>query len=101
MLKWALIFLLIAIVAGLLGFSNISAGAATIAKILFVLALVIFVAFVAVAVMVGKAVFCSARSPPSRGRVPRSQQCAASLSLEPILLSWAAGKAARCNMSGA
>lgn len=35
MLKWALVFLLISLVAGVLGFTGIAAGAAAIAKILF------------------------------------------------------------------
>ena len=37
MLKWALIFFIVSIVAGLLGFSGVAAGAASIAKILFFL----------------------------------------------------------------
>ena len=45
MLKWAIIFAVIAAVAGLFGFTGIAAGAAGIAKILFVLALVLFVVF--------------------------------------------------------
>jgi uncharacterized membrane protein YtjA (UPF0391 family) len=35
MLKWALIFALIAVVAGLLGFTGVAAGAASNAKLLF------------------------------------------------------------------
>jgi uncharacterized membrane protein YtjA (UPF0391 family) len=35
MLKWSFIFLIIAIVAGIFGFTNIEAGAVSIAKILF------------------------------------------------------------------
>ncbi|HWL95512.1 MAG TPA: DUF1328 family protein [Phycisphaerae bacterium] len=35
MLKWALIFLVISLVAGLLGFGGVAAGAASIAKLLF------------------------------------------------------------------
>jgi uncharacterized membrane protein YtjA (UPF0391 family) len=42
MLKWALIFFVISIVAGLLGFSGISAATAGIAKILFYIAVAIF-----------------------------------------------------------
>jgi len=45
MLKWALIFLLISIVAGLFGFTNIAAGAASIAKVLFFIAVVIMIVF--------------------------------------------------------
>ena len=43
MLKWALIFLVISIVAGALGFSGIAQGAATIARILFGLFLILFI----------------------------------------------------------
>ena len=45
MLKWALIFFLISIVAGVFGFTNIAAGARTIARALFFLALLIAVIF--------------------------------------------------------
>lgn len=43
MLSWALLFLLIAIIAGALGFGVISGTAASIAQILFVVFLVLFV----------------------------------------------------------
>lgn len=43
MLKWSAIFLIIAIIAGLLGFTGIESGAASIAKTLFVIFLVIFI----------------------------------------------------------
>jgi uncharacterized membrane protein YtjA (UPF0391 family) len=45
MLKWALIFLVISIVAGALGFSGIAQGAATIARVLFGLFLILFILF--------------------------------------------------------
>jgi uncharacterized membrane protein YtjA (UPF0391 family) len=45
MLKWAIIFFLISIVAGGLGYSGIAAGAAGIAKILFALFLILAVLF--------------------------------------------------------
>jgi uncharacterized membrane protein YtjA (UPF0391 family) len=45
MLKWALIFLLISIVAGAFGYTGIAAGAAGIAKILFALFLILAVLF--------------------------------------------------------
>jgi uncharacterized membrane protein YtjA (UPF0391 family) len=57
MLKWALIFFLVSIVAGFFGFTGVAAGAATIAKVLFFLCLAIAIGVVIVAVMVGKAVF--------------------------------------------
>jgi uncharacterized membrane protein YtjA (UPF0391 family) len=43
MLKWALIFLVVALVAAVLGFGGIATGAADIARILFVLFLAVFV----------------------------------------------------------
>jgi uncharacterized membrane protein YtjA (UPF0391 family) len=45
MLKWAIIFFLISIVAGALGYSGIAAGAAGIAKILFALFLILAILF--------------------------------------------------------
>jgi uncharacterized membrane protein YtjA (UPF0391 family) len=45
MLKWALIFFLVSIVAGALGFTGIARGAAGIAKILFALFLILAVLF--------------------------------------------------------
>jgi len=55
MLKWALIFFIVAIVAGALGFTNIAAGAATIAKVLFGIFLVIFLIFLVLGLMAGEA----------------------------------------------
>lgn len=43
MLKWALIFLVIALIAGLFGFRNVEGIAFTIAKILFFIFVVLFV----------------------------------------------------------
>jgi uncharacterized membrane protein YtjA (UPF0391 family) len=43
MLSWALTFLVIALIAGLLGFTNIYVAAAGIAQILFFVFLVLFV----------------------------------------------------------
>jgi uncharacterized membrane protein YtjA (UPF0391 family) len=42
MLRWALIFLIVALVAALLGFGGIAGAAVGIAKILFVVCLVVF-----------------------------------------------------------
>jgi uncharacterized membrane protein YtjA (UPF0391 family) len=55
MLKWALIFFVIAVIAGALGFTNIAAGAATIAKVLFGIFVVMFLIFLALALMAGEA----------------------------------------------
>jgi uncharacterized membrane protein YtjA (UPF0391 family) len=43
MLRWTIIFLVIAIIAAIFGFGGIAAGAASIAKILFYIFLVLFV----------------------------------------------------------
>jgi uncharacterized membrane protein YtjA (UPF0391 family) len=56
MLKWALIFFVISLIAGALGFSGISAGAAQIAKILFFIFLIIFVIFLVLGLMAGQAI---------------------------------------------
>jgi uncharacterized membrane protein YtjA (UPF0391 family) len=53
MLKWALIFFLISIVAGVFGFTNIAAGARTIARVLFFLALLVAVVFLVILFMAG------------------------------------------------
>ena len=45
MLLWAIVFFFIAIIAGLLGFTGIAAGAEDIAKILFYTFLILFVVF--------------------------------------------------------
>jgi uncharacterized membrane protein YtjA (UPF0391 family) len=44
MIYWAILFLMISLLAGLFGFWDIAAGAAGIAKILFAVFLVLFVA---------------------------------------------------------
>lgn len=56
MLKWALIFFLVSIVAGIFGFTNIAAGARTIAKVLFVIALVVMIIFLVLALVAGSAI---------------------------------------------
>ncbi len=52
MLKWALFFFVISIVAGLFGFTGISAAAGGIAKILFFIFVALFVILLAVALLV-------------------------------------------------
>ena len=44
MLFWALVFLVLALVAGILGFTTIAGAAAGIAKVIFFLFLVVFLA---------------------------------------------------------
>lgn len=57
MIKLAIIFFIISLVAGLLGFTNIAAGAAGIAKILFFIALIIFLIVLIFGVMLGLLAF--------------------------------------------
>lgn len=54
MLKWALIFFLISLVAGVMGFTGIAVGAAEIAKVLFFIAVTLFVIFLAIALLAGR-----------------------------------------------
>lgn len=57
MLKWALIFFVISIIAGALGFSGIAAGTAQIAKILFFIALAIFAILLILGLFAGEVLF--------------------------------------------
>ncbi|HKH35432.1 MAG TPA: DUF1328 domain-containing protein [Beijerinckiaceae bacterium] len=57
MLKWALIFLVISLIAGALGFTGVAAGSARIAKILFGIFLAIFVVLLVIALLIGEAIF--------------------------------------------
>jgi uncharacterized membrane protein YtjA (UPF0391 family) len=57
MLKWALFFLVISLVAALFGFTGISAAAADIAKILFFIFIVIFVILLLTGFAVGSKLF--------------------------------------------
>ncbi len=56
MLKWALFFLVISLVAALFGFTGIAAATAGIAKILFGVFLVIFLVLLVLGLMAGRAV---------------------------------------------
>jgi uncharacterized membrane protein YtjA (UPF0391 family) len=53
MLKWAFIFLLIAIVAGILGFTDVEIVSATIARVLFGIFLIGFLVIVLIGFMLG------------------------------------------------
>jgi uncharacterized membrane protein YtjA (UPF0391 family) len=57
MLKWALIFFVISLITGALGYSGISAGTAQISKVLFFICLIIFVIFLVLGLMAGQAIF--------------------------------------------
>ena len=54
MLKWALIFAVVALIAGALGFGGVAGAAAGIAKFLFVLFAIGFVIFLALGVFAGR-----------------------------------------------
>jgi uncharacterized membrane protein YtjA (UPF0391 family) len=56
MLKWALIFAIVALIAGGLGFTGLAGAAAGIAKLLFVLFLIGFVVFLVLGFWVGRKV---------------------------------------------
>lgn len=56
MLKWALVFFVISLIAGLFGFTGIASGAAAIAKILFYIAIALFLLFLVLGVFeIGRA----------------------------------------------
>jgi uncharacterized membrane protein YtjA (UPF0391 family) len=57
MLKWAIIFFLVSLIAGFLGFTDIAASAKGIAKILFFVALIIFLIVLVFGVLLGVLVF--------------------------------------------
>ncbi len=54
MLKWALIFAVVAIIAGALGFGGVAGAAAGIAQLRFIVAVIGFLLFVALGVFAGK-----------------------------------------------
>jgi uncharacterized membrane protein YtjA (UPF0391 family) len=56
-LKWAIFFFVVSVVAGLVGFTNVAAGARTIAKVLFFIALTLFVIVLVFGVLLGVLVF--------------------------------------------
>jgi len=53
MLRWAVVFLLIAIIAGLFGFTGVEQASASIAKILFGIFLVLFIGALAIGLAIG------------------------------------------------
>ena len=57
MIKWAIIFFIISLVAGLFGFTGVAASSRTIAKVLFFVALVIFLIVLVFGVLLGMLVF--------------------------------------------
>jgi len=57
MIKWAIIFFIIWVIAGFFGFTGVAAGSRSIAKVLFFIAIVIFLIVLIFGVMLGKLVF--------------------------------------------
>ena len=57
MLKLALLFFVISVIAGVLGFTDIARGTRTIAKVFFFIALAIFLIIIVFGVMPGMLVF--------------------------------------------
>ncbi len=57
MLKWALIFFVVSIIAGAFGFTNISAAAGGIARILFFIFVAIFVILLVLGLLAGEVLF--------------------------------------------
>ena len=57
MLKWAIIFVIISVIAGFFGFGGVASGTRTIAKVLFAIALVIFLIVLIFGVLLGTLVF--------------------------------------------
>ena len=53
MLKWAVIFLIIAIIAGIFGFTGIAEASATIAQVLFGIFLFLFIGAIAIGLFIG------------------------------------------------
>jgi uncharacterized membrane protein YtjA (UPF0391 family) len=56
MLKWAAIFFVISLIAGVLGFTGVATRTRTIAKVLFFIALTVFVIILIFGVLLGAVV---------------------------------------------
>jgi len=56
MLRWAVVFLIIALIAALFGFTDIAAASAGIAKVLFAIFLILFLASVLFGLVVARRV---------------------------------------------
>lgn len=57
MLKWAIIFFVVSLVAGFFGFTGVASGSKSIAKVLFVIAIAIFLIVLIFGVFLGTLVF--------------------------------------------
>jgi uncharacterized membrane protein YtjA (UPF0391 family) len=56
-LKWALVFFVISVIAGYFGFTGVASTTRTVAKVLFFIALAIFLIVLVFGVMLGMLVF--------------------------------------------
>jgi uncharacterized membrane protein YtjA (UPF0391 family) len=57
MIKWAIIFFIVSVIAGFLGFTGVATGFRTVAKILFFVAIAIFLIVLIFGVFLGTLVF--------------------------------------------
>jgi len=57
MLKWALLFFAISVIAGYFGFTGVASTTRTIAKVFFFIALLVFLVVLVFGVMLGMLVF--------------------------------------------
>jgi len=57
MLKWAILFFVISLIAGFFGFTGVASGARSIAKVFFFIAIAIFLVVLVFGVFLGKLVF--------------------------------------------
>jgi len=57
MIKWAVIFFIVSLIAGFFGFTDVAAGTRGIAKVLFFVALAIFLVVLIFGVLLGVLVF--------------------------------------------
>ncbi len=57
MLKWAIIFFIVSVVAGWFGFTGVASGTRTVAKVLFFIAVAVFLIVLIFGVFLGQLVF--------------------------------------------
>lgn len=57
MLRWALFFFVVSVIAGIFGFTGISVAAAGVARVLFYIAVAVFLIFLVIALAAGRAIF--------------------------------------------
>jgi uncharacterized membrane protein YtjA (UPF0391 family) len=57
MIKWAIIFFVISLIAGFFGFTGVASGARSVAKVLFFIGMAIFLVILIFGVFMGTLVF--------------------------------------------